>query len=134
MDRRARGVLLLAVGLGLLVGCGGQKRCHVAGQVLHGGKPVPVGEIYFTPDASKANTRSQGFARIRDGRFDTRDGGLPVQPGSYVVRILGFDGQALPEQDLPFGKQLFPPHQTVAEVPTRDTTLDFEVPAQEQQP
>jgi hypothetical protein len=128
--RRLGGLLLLGAGLALPAGCdGGPKRYHVSGQVLHDGKPVPAGEIFFDPDPAKGNDGPQGFARIKDGRYDSRDGGTAAGPGPQVVRILGFDGNARPDADQPFGKALFPEYRTSADVPKQDATFNFQIPA-----
>jgi hypothetical protein len=126
---------LLLVGIAFLLdGCErGPKRHHVSGQVLWDGKAVPAGEIYFDPDSTKKNDGPQGFARIKDGRYDTRDGGVPASSGPQVVRILGFDGKTPPGEDLPLGRRLFAEYQTTADIPDRgDATLDFKVPAKGQ--
>jgi hypothetical protein len=120
---------LLAAALAVLAGCdSGPKKYHVSGQVLFDGKPVPAGEIYFDPDVSRGHDGPQGFARIKDGKYDTRETGLPVTAGPHRVRILGFDGKAGPE--LPLGRRLFPEYKTPVEVPEQaDAPLDFNVPA-----
>src|SRR5262245_501025 len=117
------------VGLALLAaGCGGRKTVHLTGEVTFDGKQVPIGEIYFDPDAKKGQDGPQGFARIIDGKFDTRKGGVPPGPGPHVVRILGFDGKPQPDRELIYGPRLFPEYSTTADVPARDGTLDFQVP------
>jgi hypothetical protein len=128
--------LLFGVALAVLAGCdAGPKRLHLFGQVLYDGKPVPTGEIYFDPDVTKGKDGPQGFARIVNGRYDTRDGGVPLTAGPHVVRIFGFDGKARPEDDLPFGRRLFADFSTAADVPDRpDANLDFQVPARGQAP
>ena len=110
-----------------LVGCNrGPTKVHVAGSVVYEGKPVPAGEIYFDPDVTKKHDGSQGFARIKDGKFDTREFDKPVNPGPHVVRILGFDGKQAPEA--PFGRPLFPEYQTNRDVPNKnDVNLTLEV-------
>jgi hypothetical protein len=127
--RAGLGWLLLGVGLVVLAGCdSGPKRHHVSGQVVYDGKPVPVGEIYFDPDVTKGHDGPQGFARIKDGRYDTRQGGLPVTAGPHIVRILGFDGHPAPEQ--PLGRRLFEEYKKSTDISAQDNaTLDFEVPA-----
>jgi hypothetical protein len=128
---RACGLSLgVLTALMLLPGCGGGPRLHhISGEVLFDGKPVPAGEIFFDPDASKQHDGPQGFARIENGRFDTRQGGIAVAPGPHVVRILGFDGRSRPEAELIFGRQLFPEHHVPTDIPDRETTLNFQIPA-----
>lgn len=123
--------LLLGSGLVLLVaGCeNGPKRHHVSGQILFDGKPVPAGEIYFDPDVTKGHDGPQGFARIKDGRYDTRESGKALAAGPHVVRILGFDGKTPPGQDLPLGRALFPEYKSPADIPgLAGVSLDFRVP------
>lgn len=124
--------LLLGAGLVLLAaGCArGPKRHHVSGQVLYDNQPVPAGEIYFDPDVAKGHDGPQGFARIKDGRYDTRESGKALAAGPHVVRILGFDGKTPPGQDLPLGRPLFAEYRTTADVPDSEgAALDFRVPA-----
>jgi hypothetical protein len=121
--------LLLGIAAVLSAGCdSGPKRIHLSGQIAFNGKPVPAGEIYFDPDAKKGKDGPQGFARIRDGRYDTRETHKALTAGPHVVRIFGFDGQARPSEELPFGKPLFVEHTTAADVPDGGGTLDFQVP------
>ena len=121
--------LLVGALVVLAGGCDhGPKRHPVSGQVLYDGKPIPFGEIYFDPDVAKGNDGPQGFARIQDGQYDTREGGSPAAPGPQLVRILGFNGKPGPE--LPLGRPLFPEYTTSADIPVQgNATLDFSVPA-----
>jgi hypothetical protein len=96
---------------------------------------VPAGEIYFDPDVSKGNDGPQGFARIKDGQYDTRQGGVAAGSGPHVVRIFGFDGKTPPGEDLPLGRRLFSEYKASADIPDQgDAKLDFEVPARERSP
>lgn len=125
MDRLSR---WLAIALVLSAGCErGPSRLHLAGQVSFNGQPVPAGEIYFDPDVAKGKDGPQGFARIENGRYDTRNGGKPLTAGPHVVRILGFDGKARPEDDLPFGRRLFSEYTTAVIVSGASPAQDFEV-------
>jgi hypothetical protein len=132
---RHRPEWLLALGVGLVVlatGCGGgPKRSHVSGRILYDGKPVPAGEIYFDPDVTKGHDGPQGFARIQDGKYDTRAVEKSLAPGPHVVRILGFDGKPAPE--LPFGRPLFAEYTKSVDLTAQgDSKLDFEIPARGQ--
>lgn len=126
MNRPAR---WLAITLVVTAGCDtGPTRLHLAGQVSFNGQPVPAGEIYFDPDVAKGKDGPQGFARIENGRYDTRNGGKPLTAGPHVVRILGFDGKARQEDDLPLGRRLFSEYTTAVEVSATPAAHDFEVP------
>jgi hypothetical protein len=115
-------------GLLLLSGCGGQTgRFDVSGKVTFGGRPVPAGTVVFSPDMGAGNDGLQGIAEIRDGHFDTRATRRGGPGGAVVVRIEGFDGQ--PSEERPYGKALFPPFQLKVNLPRRDTSMDFDVPA-----
>ena len=59
---------------------------ELSGEATHGGKPIPAGRIYFTPDSAKGNNGPQGFAPIKDGRYDTRNDGHGAVAGPMVVR------------------------------------------------
>lgn len=119
--------------LGLLcVGCQGgdsTTRYDVAGTVTFDGKPVAAGVILFTPDAAKNNRGPTGFAKIKDGKYDTRQDGKGTVGGPHTVAISGADGVPLPQQELPDGRPLFTDYQTAVDLPNAATTHDFEVPA-----
>jgi hypothetical protein len=119
--------LLGLVVLGL-VGCKGDSGPYrVSGTVTFQGKSVPAGEIFFDPDVAAGNGGAQGYARVRDGRFDTAEGGRGIQGGAYVIRIGGYDGASATE--LPLGKPLFPEHRETRELPKQPSEQTFEVPA-----
>jgi hypothetical protein len=120
---------LAAAALIVLAGCGDRAppRYHVKGTVTYDGKPLPAGVIYFDPYPMKKNDGPQGFAHVKDGRFDTRDGGRPCAGGPMIVRIEGFDGK--PAAELPVGNVLFRNHEEKVELPREDCERDFTVPA-----
>lgn len=97
-----------AVAAALVCGCGGgEEPLHdVTGTVTYDGKAVPAGVVYLDPDAATGGR--QGFANIRDGKFDTADKGRGVRGGGgYVIRVTGFDGR--PVSEGPLGKPLWAP-------------------------
>jgi len=109
------------------MGCGG-KGTRVSGTVTFGGKPVPLGKIYFNPDQSKNNSGEPGYADIKDGRFDTgAKGGQPAPAGAVVVRIQGFE-EIPPVGDVTT-KPLFFPYETAVDLPKGGSTQTFDVPA-----
>jgi hypothetical protein len=75
----------------VLVGCSseaGPTRYRVSGEVKFDGKPVPFGEVLFTPDSAKGNSGAQGIATILDGKYDTAGSRAPgVAGGPMVVRV-----------------------------------------------
>jgi len=113
----------------LAVGCGGGKSYHVSGKASFAGKPIPVGKIYFTPDAAKGNSGATGYADIKDGKYDTSAaGGMGIIGGPMIVRIEGSDGVKI-DEERPGGKPLFPEYQKAEDFPKAATTKDFDVPA-----
>jgi len=112
----------------LALGCG-EKIYRVSGKATFAGKPIPVGKIYFTPDAAKGNSGPSGYATIKDGQYDTATGGgQGILGGPMVVRIEGADGVKI-DEERPNGKPLFAHYETQLEMPKSTTTKDFDVPA-----
>ncbi|HEX3316290.1 MAG TPA: hypothetical protein VHR72_15435 [Gemmataceae bacterium] len=130
-DRRILGAMRRAVGCGVAVlllgaaGCGGSSRVEVSGEVTFGGNPIPAGRIYFTPDTSKGNDGPQGFAEIKDGRFDTRDEGRGAKGGPTIVTVAGNNGAMGNGQGTP----LFDEYPIKMDLPTESSTQKFDVPA-----
>ena len=66
-------------------------RFPVSGEITFQGKPVPLGEILFSPDSSKGNQGPASFAVIKDGKYSLgTDKG--IVGGPYKLSISGFDG------------------------------------------
>ncbi|MHB8899517.1 MAG: hypothetical protein ACYC6Y_12275 [Thermoguttaceae bacterium] len=122
-------VVLTMCSLASLLGCGsgsaGPERYDLSGNVTFEGKPIPAGQIVFEPDAATGNSGAQGYAEIRDGKYDTRSG-KGVIGGPHQVRITGLDRFSEDESDPP--KQLFPEYQTKVDLAKGASTQDFEVP------
>jgi hypothetical protein len=120
--RRCLGAAVVLVAA-LVAGCSddGPKRARLSGTVKYDGKPIPYGDIVFTPDGSKKNDGPQGFAKIRDGRYET-EGDKGIGGGPTIIRVTGFsspDGQGhLCEVELP------------ADLPRDGGTYDIDVPKQ----
>jgi hypothetical protein len=114
----------------LLAGCGtGEELYQFSGAVTYKGKPVPTGQITFEPDVTKGNNGPSGYARIRDGRYDTSaEDGRGTKGGPHLVRILGQDG--IVRGELLSGMPLFREYSTSKDLPRESGTVDFEVPAQ----
>ncbi len=98
----------------------------VAGTVTFDGQPVPSGRIYFNPDFSKQNDGPQGFADIKNGTFDTRQGGRKSPTGAVVARVEGFDGKTTNPQF--YGNPLFQPYEIKLDLPREASTQKLEVP------
>lgn len=122
---------MVALGaIGMVSGCGGAsgpERYELSGTVQFQGKPVPAGQIVFEPDSSKGNVGPQGMAEIREGKYDTRDGGRGMVGGPHVVRIRGYDRLSLDEMHPP--QPLFPEYETTVDLSKEDGVYDFDVPA-----
>jgi hypothetical protein len=125
---RLLSLLLFAAAVALLpMGCNeGPRRYDVSGKVTFKGAPLPAGEIYFDPDSKQNNQGPQGYARIKDGVYNTAEGGKGTVGGPHVVRIGGYDGQ--PRNEMPLGQPLFPSFQKEVDLPRASGTMDFDVP------
>jgi len=128
MSRTAVAVLAFAMLPAAMLGCGGQKVYNLSGTVTFQGRPVPAGQIVFEPDASAGNIGQAAFAKIKDGRYDTRIDGSGALGGPHLVRIHGRDG--IPRGELLNGLPLFRrDYETKVDLPKADAKQDFEVPA-----
>ena len=120
MRRMIGAAVVLAAGL--IAGCSddGPQRYRVSGSVTLDGKPIPYGEVLFTPDAAQKNSGPQGIAPIKDGKFDTAwDGGKGIAGGPTVIRVNGMTG--------PNGKTLCE-YEFQVDLPREDSTRDIDVP------
>lgn len=133
-QRRIRALAAAAIALIACVGgCGetsGPERYAVSGTVTYNGQPVPVGFVYFTPDAAQGNSGPEAGAPIRQGRYATEPDQSPVG-GPHIVKIVGQDGVPIdsPEGRVEAGRALFPAFETQLELPHAATKHDFDVPA-----
>ncbi|MEW4565249.1 hypothetical protein AB1K70_22180 [Bremerella sp. JC770] len=119
--------LVLVAGLLLVLGCAksdGLERYHLSGSITYEGRPVPAGEIQFTPNSREGNPGPGTFLKIENGHYETAPG-KGVLGGPYGVRIVGYDGQANSESDL--GVSLFKPFSEKVDLPKEDSTKDFEI-------
>jgi hypothetical protein len=122
---RLGGCGIVAIALAI-VGCGGSvSRIEISGSASFGGKPIPGGRIYFTPDTKKGNQGPQGFAEIKEGRFDTRDDGRGAVSGAMIVQIVGNDGSLGEGKGIP----LFDDYSLPTEISAASSPLSFDVPA-----
>ena len=126
-------------------GCGGGEgpaRYDVSGSVTYDGQPIPVGSITFLPDKAKGNNGAPGFAKIKEGKYDTRREGKGPIGGPHVIEISGSDGVKPTDvlqgksadtprgksADVPQGRPLFPAYRTTLDLPKKAATQDFVVP------
>jgi hypothetical protein len=122
---------LPALPLLLLLGCGSGVDTHqVTGTITYQGKPIPAGNIIFSPDTDKGNKGPGTVAEIKDGKFSTppKKG---VVGGAYRLEINGYDGVPIPGGEGgmdPRGKPLFPTYQMALELPKPGTPLEIKVP------
>jgi hypothetical protein len=118
----------LLIGLALLAGCSsGERTYQLSGAVTYDGKPVPGGHIVFEPDTTGGNNGGSGFAKIKDGRYDTSIlDGRGVVGGPHVVRVYGTDG--VRHGELLNGIPIFQEYTTTADLPKKNGTVDFMVP------
>lgn len=113
----------------LLGGCGGNvdsgpERYHVSGNVAFDGQPVERGMIYFAP--TDANPGPEGFARIENGKYDTRqEGGKGHISGALVARIKAEGPVSTNDEPT---KAPFEQWATEVDLPREDSVKDFAVP------
>jgi hypothetical protein len=108
----------------VLTGCGGPgspPRYRVSGTVSCGGRPVPHGEILFSPDGRQGNKGPQGIAIIKEGRYDTKGSRAPgASGGPTVVRVTALQSP---------GGGLIAEHEFTIDLPQADSEQSIEVPA-----
>jgi hypothetical protein len=121
--------LVLATAASLLIGCSesGPPRYDVSGTVTYKGQPVPVGSIIFQPDPAGNNEGPYGSATIKDGKFDTRNGGEPTTGGSQIVLVEAFDGKVKNAEYAPYGQSIGGGYQKRHELPQAHATLNIEL-------
>jgi hypothetical protein len=112
----------------VLAGCSsGDRTYQLSGAITYEGKPVPAGHIVFEPDTNASNTGGSGFAKIKDGHYDTSIlDGRGIVGGPHVVRIYGTDGVV--HGELLNGIPIFQEYTTTADLPKKNGTQDFVVP------
>ena len=82
--------------------------------------------IKCTTAVRQGNSGPQGYADIKEGKFDTSQGGKGCTGGVVVVRIEGFEAT---DQPGVFGKPLFAAFELKDDLPREACTRTFEVPA-----
>jgi hypothetical protein len=90
-----------------------------------GSEPIRGGFVTIEPaSAANANGR-QGRAEIRDGRFDTREGGESAVSGPVVIRI---QGCGVPTERFPDGVPLCHNYEIRMELADGPNELELKVP------
>jgi hypothetical protein len=123
---RSFAVAAAVVALAGLSGCGDEKLQDVTGTITYDGRPLPAGVVWFDPEPNHPGKPPQGYAYIKDGRFNTAEQGRGVKAGAYLVRVEGFDGK--PGNELPMGKPLFTDFQEKREMPKGPVDLEIRIP------
>lgn len=116
-------VLLVVAG----AGCAGKgdDRYPVSGTVRLGDEPVRGGFVVIEPLPGGAVSVPQGYARIRDGTFDTRAGGEPAPAGPVIVRV---HGTGAPTDRFPNGVPLCHGYEFRMDLAAGPNTLELAVP------
>ncbi len=116
-------------------GCGGEsfQRTDLSGNVMFDGRPVPYGQIRFTPDKSKQHSGPQGYAEIVNGRYDTARSGQGILPGPHHVNVTAYDEKPRRVEDETSPESLKSKPPLFADYPLeqelKNTTQDFSIPA-----
>ncbi|WP_144973120.1 hypothetical protein [Bremerella volcania] len=108
----------------------------LSGEATYDGKPIPSGELIFTPDTGRGNKGPQGKARIRDGKFSTENDGRGVVGGPHRVELRAFDGIPYEgrEMQVEEGKPLFGSLVTEIDLPEESAKLDAVVETEGSKP
>ena len=119
---------LPAAALAMICSCNSKPEpAQLSGKVTFKGQPVPAGYITFTPDVAAGTLGQNKVMQIKEGVYDSAKESEPgINPGTYQIRIAGFDGIKIPFFGQ--GKQIFNPIQDQFKVPDGKTTKDFVVP------
>jgi hypothetical protein len=112
----------------LLAGCSSKpKLAELSGMVTFKNQPVPAGWISFTPDVAAGGLGAVRVFQIKEGVYDSaKEKVQGIQPGTYFVKIAGFDGKKIPLWGQ--GKQIFNVVDTTYVVPAGATTKDWPIP------
>lgn len=102
------------------VGCGGSGN-SLSGKATFDGKPIPYGDVTFTPD--EGNEGPTAVGEIRDGAYKTVEG-EGVGEGAYVVNVNGRTTPTSTQEG-----ELFPGYQAKLDVTKGMETFDIDVPA-----
>jgi hypothetical protein len=133
--RRWSGLLAIGTVVIGLMGCGGESTYHLSGTVSFNGSPIPDGYIIFEPDGSQGNTGQTGRSKITQGKYNTRStDGMPIVGGPHLIRVVAHSAPM--QADTVVGGEvvmpslLFPPYSFTQDLPSANSTVDFEIPAE----
>jgi hypothetical protein len=111
----------------MFVGCdSAPPMAQISGTVTFKGKPIPAGNVMFTPDVEAKGGQIRMFM-VTEGKYDSAKETVPgLPPGNYTVTIAGYDGVRIPMYFQ--GKQIFNSVKENVTVPAGSSTKDFLVP------
>ncbi|MBA2115255.1 hypothetical protein [Bremerella alba] len=117
----------------LVMGCLSSLACQtetsdrfvLSGDATYDGKPIPTGELIFTPDTGRGNKGPQGKARIQDGKFSTENNGRGVVGGPHRVELRAFDGIEYEGREMKIeeGRPLFGSLMAEIDLPEKSANL-----------
>ena len=129
---------LLVIACLMSLGCQSKTsdRFVLSGDATYDGKPIPSGELIFTPDIGRGNKGPQGKARIRDGKFSTENNGRGVVGGPHRVELRAFDGVPYEgrEMEIEEGRPLFGSLMADIDLPAESTKLEAVVETEGDKP
>jgi hypothetical protein len=138
-SQRVRAVLAalqwttVLLSVALFAGCGkqGPAKYRLSGKVTYGGKPITYGDIRLEPKEGMNNAETIGFARIREGKFETE-----VVGGPHWIYVRDLTGDVdMGDPASAGGKAMFitqyraevalPPLDEVKDTGTSETDIDI---------
>ena len=123
---RLRGLLPIWAIVFLSLGCGkGNSAQRVFGTVTIGSEPIRGGFVTIDPASSTNSNGRQGRAVIRDGKFDTQDGGEMAVTGPVVIRV---QGCGEPTSRFPDGVPLCHAYEIKMELTPGVNNLELRIP------
>ncbi|PQO25805.1 hypothetical protein C5Y96_23650 [Blastopirellula marina] len=137
-DTLAFTACLLLIGCLTSLGCQAKSsdRFVLSGEATYDGKPIPSGELIFTPDTGRGNKGPQGKARIVDGKFSTENNGRGVVGGPHRVELRAYDGVPYDGREMKVeeGKPLFGSLMAEIDLPADSAILDAVVETEGKKP
>ena len=129
LDRLRPLVVFVVCGMAVtLAGCSeatGPNRHRVSGTIHIGSQTITGGFVVIEPAHGSPAGPLQGYAPIRDGHFDTDDGGQRAASGPAVLRI---NGWGAPTEQFKNGAPLCNRYELKIDLKAEANTLDLVVP------